>query len=145
MTQVEEEKKKIRENSVRTRPGKENFKKNSKKIQKIKQPHSDIISIQNGMRLAEKEKKKFQSRIPLLLDPGKKIPKKIAKKFEKLKNVIPALFLFKPGLDSPRKRKKKKKFSHKFRSYPTGTKIFFSLSRSISSRFGQKYCRNDIF
>ena len=31
------------------------------------------------MRLAEKEKKKFYSRIPFILDPGKKIPKKIEK------------------------------------------------------------------
>ena len=34
-------------------------KKNSKKIQKIKKHHSGIISIQTGMRQAEKEKKIF--------------------------------------------------------------------------------------
>ena len=33
------------------------FQKNSKKIQKIKKPLSGIISIQNGLREAEKEKK----------------------------------------------------------------------------------------
>ena len=47
------------------------------------------------MRQAEKEKKKFYSRIPFILDPGKKIPKNIAKKFEKLKNLFLALFLAK--------------------------------------------------
>ena len=33
------------------------FQKNSKKIQKIKKPLSGIISIQNGLREAKKEKK----------------------------------------------------------------------------------------
>ena len=58
----------------------------------------------------------------VLPDPGKKIPKKIAKKFKKLKNIIPPLFLSKPGLDSPRKRKKN--FSPEFRSYPTRARKF---------------------
>jgi len=49
------------------------------------------------MRYAEKEKIKFKSRIPFILDPGKKIPKKILKKFKKLKNLFPALFLAKTG------------------------------------------------
>ena len=35
--------------------------KNSKKIQKIKKVNSDIISIQNGLGEAEKEKKKIYS------------------------------------------------------------------------------------
>ena len=42
-------------NSVQSRRGQENFKKNSKKIKK---PHPSIIFSQNGMRLAEKGKKK---------------------------------------------------------------------------------------
>ena len=36
------------------------------------------------MRQAEKEKKKFQSRTPFILDPVKKIPKKKFKKFHKI-------------------------------------------------------------
>ena len=56
-----------------------------------------MTSMQTGMRKAEKEKKKLLSRIPFLPDPDQKIPKKIAKKFKKLKNIIPALFLSKPG------------------------------------------------
>ena len=37
-------------NSVQTRLGQENSEKNSKKIEKIKKPLSDIIFSQNGMR-----------------------------------------------------------------------------------------------
>ena len=66
-------------NSVHTRLGQENSEKNSKKLEKIKNPLSDIIFSQNGMRLADKEKKKIHSRIPFILDPGNKIPKKIEK------------------------------------------------------------------
>ena len=82
MRQAEKEKKNLVPNSVHTRPGQENFKKNSKKIEK---PLPSIIFNQNEMRQAEKEKKKkIQSLIPFKLDPGKKIPKKIVKKFKKL-------------------------------------------------------------
>ena len=85
MRQAKKEKKKnLLPNSVQTRLGQENSEKNSKKIEKIKKPLSDIIFSQNGLRQAEKEKKKFYSRIPFILDRGKKIPKKIAKKLKKL-------------------------------------------------------------
>ena len=90
MRQAEMEKKKILlPNSVHARLGLENSEKNSKKIEKIKKPLSDIIFRQNGMRQAEKEKKKFYSRIPFILDRGKKILKKIAKKLKKLKILFP--------------------------------------------------------
>ena len=59
------------------------------------------------MRQAKKEGKKFQSKIPFILDPGKKIPKKKAKQFKKSKNLIPALFLSNKGRERPRKREKK--------------------------------------
>ena len=62
LRQAEKEKKKnLVPNSVPIRPGHEysKKKKNSKKIQKIKKHHSGIISIQTGMRQAEKEKKIF--------------------------------------------------------------------------------------
>ena len=76
----EREKKILLPISVHTRPRQENFKKKSQKIEKIKKPHSEYIFSLNGMRQAEKERKKFQSRIPFIFGPGKKIPKKIAKK-----------------------------------------------------------------
>ena len=93
-----------------------------KKIQKIKKPLSGIIYSLSGIRLAEKGRKKFWSRIPFILDPGKEIPKKIAKKFKKLKNLFLALFLAKTRFDRPRMRKKK--FSPKFRSYSTRARKF---------------------
>ena len=46
-----------------------------KKKQKIKKVNSGIISIQNGLREAEKERKEIYSRIPFILDPSWKIPK----------------------------------------------------------------------
>ena len=55
----EREKKNLVPNSVHTRPGKGNYEKNNKKKQKIKKVISGIISIQNWLREAEKEKKKF--------------------------------------------------------------------------------------
>ena len=44
-------------NSIQTRPGQENSKTHGKKILKIKKPLSGIIFSQNGLRLAEKERK----------------------------------------------------------------------------------------
>ena len=46
-------------NSIHSRPGDKNSEKNCKKIQKIKKPISGIISIQNGLRQAGKERKKI--------------------------------------------------------------------------------------
>ena len=101
MRQAEKEKNKILvPNSVHTRPGQENSEKNSKKIEKTKKPKkplSGIIFSQNGMIYAEKARRKFQPRIPFILDTGMKIPKKIAKIFKKLKNLFPTLTLAKTG------------------------------------------------
>ena len=59
MIEAEKEKKKnLVPNSVLTQSDVENSKKNSKKIQKIKKLNSGIISIQNGLKQAGKEKKK---------------------------------------------------------------------------------------
>ena len=57
--QKDKKKKNLVPNSVHTRPELENSKQNSKKIQKIKKVNSRIISIQNGLKEAEKERKKF--------------------------------------------------------------------------------------
>ena len=53
------EKKILLPNSVHTQPERENSKKKSKKIQKIKKVNSGIISIQNGLREAEQERKEI--------------------------------------------------------------------------------------
>ena len=50
---------------------------------KITKLNSGIITIQNGFREAEEERKKILSRTPFILDPGKKIPKEMAKKLKK--------------------------------------------------------------
>ena len=85
MRQAEKEKKKILiPNSIHTLPRQENFEKNIKKFRKIIKPIPGIIFSQNRMRQAKNERKKFQSRIPFVIDPGKEIPKKIVKKFKKL-------------------------------------------------------------
>ena len=76
-------------NSTRARK----FRKNCKKIVKIKKPLSDIIFNQNGTRQAGKKRKKFYSRIPFVHDPSQKIPKKMTKNFKKIKNLFPNLFL----------------------------------------------------
>ena len=76
------EKKNLVPNSAHTRPGQENSEKNSKKIQKIKKPLSGIVFSQNEIRQAEKERKKYYSQIPLILDPGKKTPKKLQKNYK---------------------------------------------------------------
>ena len=52
-------KKNLVPNSVPTQPELENSKKNSKKFQKIIKVNSGNISIQNGLSVAEKEKKKI--------------------------------------------------------------------------------------
>ena len=83
-------------------------------MQKNKKPLSGNISCQKGIRSAEKEKKKFQARIPLIQDPGKKILKKNNKK---IKNLFQALFLSKTVWDRPRNGQKN--FSPEFRSYLT--------------------------
>ena len=72
----EREKKILLPNSVHTRPRQEDSKKKSNKIEKIKNPLSKFIVSLNGMRSAEKQRKKFYSRIPFILDLAKKIPKK---------------------------------------------------------------------
>ena len=67
-------------NSVPIRPGQENSKKNSKKIQCIKRIILAIFLLKTGWHRPRKRKKKF---VPnsVLPDPGKEIPKKIKTSF----------------------------------------------------------------
>ena len=89
----EREKKNLDPNFIPTQPGLEISKKNRKKIQKIKKLNSGIISIQNGLREVEKERKKFWSRILFLLAEQENFEKNS----KKLKNHFSALFLVKTG------------------------------------------------
>ena len=59
------------------------------------------------MRQAEKERKKFYSRIPFIFYPSKKIPNKIAKKFTKLKNLFPGIIPSQNGMRLAEKARKK--------------------------------------
>ena len=81
----EREKKTLISNSIPTQPGIENSKKNSKKIQKIKKPLSDIIYSQNGMRQAKKEKKKMLLPNSVQTRLGQENSEKNSKKIEKIK------------------------------------------------------------
>ena len=78
----EREKRILDPNSAHTRPEGENSEK-KKKSKKIKKQLAGVIFSQNGMRLAEKKRKEFQTRNPLIVDPGEKIPSKNRKKFKK--------------------------------------------------------------
>ena len=100
-------KKNLDPNSVHTRPGQENYEKNRKKNQKIKKPISGIIFGQNGMRQAEKVTKKFQTRIPFILDPGKKIPKNYKKKNQKIKKPLSGIIFSQNGMRQAEKERKK--------------------------------------
>ena len=71
----------------------------------MKKSLSGIIFSENRMRQGEKVKKKFQCRIPFILNPGKKILKKIAKKFKNLKTSFRQYF--QPKRDRSREREKK--------------------------------------
>ena len=73
----------------------------------MKKLFSSIIFSQNGMRLGEKGRKKFQLRIPFILDPGKKIPKKLAKKFKKFQKTT-FRYYFQPKWDEIGREREKK-------------------------------------
>ena len=51
--------------------------------------------------------KKFQSRIPFLLELGKKIPKKIAKKFKKFEKPLSGIIYSQKGMRQAQKERKK--------------------------------------
>ena len=67
------------------------FQKNSKKIQKIKKYHYCVISSQNRLEKAQREKIKIIVSFRSVLTRKRKL-KKIAKKFNKVKNSIMASF-----------------------------------------------------
>ena len=73
----------------------------------MKKTLSGIIFSQNEMRQAEKERKKFQTQIPFILDPGKKIPKKIEKKNQKIKKLISGIIFSQNEMKQAEKQRKK--------------------------------------
>ena len=83
------------------------FKKNRKKIQKIKKFLYGFISSQNKMEKAEKERKQKVSFRFVLTRTVIENPKKIAKKLKKLKNSFMDSFQAKIGWKRLRKRENK--------------------------------------
>ena len=75
-----------------------NSKKNSKKIQKIKNSLSGIIFSQNGMRLAEKEKKKILVLNSVNTWPGQENSEKNSKKIEKIKKPLSGIIFSQSGM-----------------------------------------------
>ena len=93
----------FRSKSMRNRK----FKKNSKKIQKIKKYHYGVISSQNRLEKAQREKIKIiVSFCSVSTRRVRENSKKIAKKFNKLKGTVMASFQAKIGWKRPKKRKK---------------------------------------
>ena len=92
------------------------FKKNSKKIQKIKKHHYDFFSSQNGSVEAEKEKKKKLSFRSFPTQPVIENSKKNNKKNQKIKKHHYGFFSSQNVLGEAEKEKKKKL---SFRSIPT--------------------------
>ena len=104
MRQADKERKKILvPNSVHTWPGEEN----SEKIEKNKLPLPGIIFSQNRMRQAEKERERFYSQIPFILDPVKKILIKNSKKIQKIKKPLSGIIFSQNGVRQAGKGRKK--------------------------------------
>ena len=97
MRYAEKEKKKISPKFVHTRPRQENSEKNSKKIQKIKNPLSGTISSQNGDEIGRESEKKILVPNSVRTRPGHENSEKNRKKIQQVKNLFPALFLAKTG------------------------------------------------
>ena len=91
-------------NFVQSQRGKENFEKNSKKIQKIKKSLPGIIFSRNGMRQAEKEKKKILVPNSVHTRPGQENFKKNSKK---IKKPHPSIIFCQNGMRLDEKKKKK--------------------------------------
>ena len=73
--------KKFVPNSVHTRPGEENSKKNSKKIQKIKKPLSGIIYCQDGDDISREREKEILVPNSVHTRTGQENSEKNCKKF----------------------------------------------------------------
>ena len=142
MRQAEKERKKILSpNSIHTQPGQENSEKDSKKIQKIKKPHSGIIFRQNGTRQAGKKRKLL---VPNLVHtrPGLENSEKKSKKIQKIKKT-PFRHYVQPkrGMRQAEKEKKKIQFRIPF-TLDQGKKI----SKKIAKKFkiGRASCRERV-
>ena len=107
------------------------FQKNSNKIQNIKKYHYGLISSQNWMEKAEKERKLKLSLCFVLTLSVIENSKKIAKKFKKLKNSIMASFQSKIHCRKPRKGNNETYCSDPF----LPTRLIIENSKKIATKF----------
>ena len=70
------------------------------------------------MRQAEKERKEFWTRIPVILDPGKKIPKTNSKKIQKIREQLLGIIFCQIGEETGREREKRILYPSSARSRP---------------------------
>ena len=106
------------------------FQKNSKKIRKTKQYHYGLISSQNRLEKAEKEKK---CKLSFCSVPTRRViqnSKKIEKTLKKLNKTFMASYHAKIGWKRPRKRKR---YELSFHSFPTQRVIV--NSKKIAKKF----------
>ena len=97
-TEKAKKKKNLVPNLVHTRPGQENFEKNSEKIQKIKKPLSGIILTQNRMRLVEKSEKKLLVPNSVHTRPGQENSEKNSKKIQQIKKPYSSIIFSQNGI-----------------------------------------------
>ena len=101
-------KKQLVPNSVQTQPERENSKKKiAKKFKKLKKVNSGIISIQNGLRMAEKEKKKILVPNFVHTRPGLENSENNSKKNQKIKKLNSGIISIQKGLREAEKETKK--------------------------------------
>ena len=94
-------------NSAHTRPGGANSEKKLQKNSKNQRTtFRQYFQANRGMRQAEKERKEFQTRIPLILDSGEKIPKKNSKKIQKIKKQLSSVIFSLKGMRQGEKERK---------------------------------------
>ena len=110
----------------------------------MKKPLSFIIFSQNGMRQAEKQrKKKFSPEFCSHSARAKKFRKRKGKKIKKLKNLFPALFLASMGMGQAEKLMKKIQSRIPFILY-LGKKIRKKIEKTKKPLSGIIYSQNEM-
>ena len=118
MRYAEKERKILNPNSIHTRPGQENSKKNRKKKSKIKKPISGIIFSQNRIKQAEKEGKNFTPKFCSYPTRVRKFEIKNSKKIQKIKKVNSNIISIQNGLGEGKNEKKKNLFPNSVHTRP---------------------------
>ena len=102
-----------------------------KQNQKIKKPLSGIISSQNGISQAEKDKKKIQSRIPFIR-PGQENCKKNCKKYHKTEKHTSDIISSQNGMRQVEKERKQ---------FLSQIPFLLDLGKKIPKKIAQKFIK----